>query len=803
MDNIKLYNNVPLYFELNKGQADEEIKFLARGKGCNIYLMKDEVVFVIKKGLNTENSVHKKDSVQYESKLLKMKFALPADNVKIEGVHKQQYKVNYFIGNNPENWHTETPTYSKVKYNNILPGVDVVYYGNGKQLEYDIIVSPGANPEEISMDFEGLDSINEDSEGNLILKIDEEEIKILKPKTYQKIKNKEQMVNCNYTIKDNAVGFKLGDYAKNNALVIDPIILAYSTYLGGSSIENGYSIAVDNQGNAYVAGGTESLDFPGTENNPLPGVNSFQPKFAGVRDAFVTKINAKGTELIYSSYLGGSRYDYALAIALDNAGYAYITGYTESDDFPGTGTRPIQGVNCFQPNHSIGVDAFVAKINPQGNGLVYSSYLGGSSADIGYGIAVDIQGNAYVTGSTSSTNFPGTRNNPIPGVASFQPDYGYSNDAFVSKINNIGTTLIYSSYLGGSSYDVGLCVVVDSEGSAYVTGAANSTDFPGTNGYFQPFNGGDNDAFVVKVKPDGTALIYSTYLGGAGREFGSAVAIDDQRNAYIAGYTSSTNFPGTRNNTIAGVNSFQPDYGGNFDAFVTKINSQGKSLIYSSYLGGSGSDIGYAIALDNSYNIYITGFTQSSDFPGSKNGFGVFQPDYTGTQDGFVTKINSSGTAIMYSSYLGGNGSDEGRGIALDSQGNIYIAGSTESTNFPGTKLSSIRSDASFQDSIKGATDTFVIKIAQATTLIVEKKVVNNSSVYPGDIVTFLITVKNTGLIPATNVDFSDAPNPNDGIEIINTSHGTISFDKKMVAGSLGTINSNASVTITITCKIL
>jgi len=504
---------------------------------------------------------------------------------------------------------------------------------------------------------------------------------------YQEIDGVRREIDGGYIRKGaKRVGFQLAAYDTTRSLVIDPV-LAYSTYLGGSGFDESHGIAVDAGGNAYVIGSTGSADFPTTSG-------AFQSTFAGGTtpspfDAFVTKLNPTGTGLVYSTYLGGSVSDEASSIAVDANGSAYLTGSTNSADFPTT-------AGAFQPNFASGTsDAFVTKLDHTGSAIVYSTYLGGSAAadsfDSGTGIAVDAAGNAHVTGYTTSTNFPTT-----PGA--FQPTASvpdrtfFTNppDAFVTKLNPTGSALVYSTYLSGSGHDLPFGIAVDGDGNAYVAGSTTSTNFPTTPGAFQstlapdPLFGHPQDAFVTKFDPAG-ALVYSTYLGGSGDDKGTAITVDPAGNAYVTGGTGSTDFP-----TTAGA--FQPAWGGGFDkTFVTKLNATGSTLVYSTYLGGGSGASSSGIAVDADGNAYIIGltflqcgrFSCFSDFPTT---LGAFQPSYGGgNSDAFVTKLNPAGSGLVYSSYLGGSSNDYGSGIALDASGNTYVTGATISSDFPTT----------------------------------------------------------------------------------------------------------------------
>jgi hypothetical protein len=539
----------------------------------------------------------------------------------VTGVDELTSQSNYLIGNNRQQWHTRIPHYRKVRYEKVYPGVDLVYYGRQSQLEYDFVVSPGADPRAIKLSFTGPLEVRLGAEGELLLNISDSEIRQIKPVIYQEVAGIRKEIAGGYRIDNQGdVSFEVGDYDVTRPLVIDPVLL-YSTYLGGTGDDLGLVIAVDMDGSTYVAGVTTSLNFPTTPA-------AFQPAFAGGdTDVFVTKLNRTGTELIYSTYLGGSGLEgtvSAVGLAVDKNGNAYVTGNTTSTDFP---TTP----GVFQPAFAGGpsdtpLDTFVTKLNHTGTALIYSTYLGGSDGfDVGFAIAADKEGNAYVTGATNSTNFPTTRD-------AFQPSFaGGFADTFVTKLNRKGTALLYSTYLGGSSsFDAGHDIAVDNAGNAYVFGPTGSADFPTTPGAFQPaFAGGSSDVFVTKLNRTGTALVYSTYLGGSGFDGSNGIAVDENGHAYAAGLTDSPNFPTT-------PDAFQPAFAGGGDVFVTKLNRSGTDLIYSTYLGGSGFDESNGIAVDKNGSAHVIGDTDSPDFPTTP---GTFQPAFAGSLDAFVAKI--------------------------------------------------------------------------------------------------------------------------------------------------------------------
>jgi hypothetical protein len=651
------YGKLPLSFEANQGQTDGRVMFLSRTSGYTLFLTGDEAVLAVNsRKTNADKAKVGSAALTPQSStaepkaggVLRMKLRNSNPAAKVTGANELPGKSNYFIGNDPKKWRSNVPEYAQVKYEGVYPGIDLVYYGNQQQLEYDFIVKPGANPHRIQFDVGGAKSISQEKDGDLVLKMGEGELRWHKPVVYQKKDGIRREIAAHYVVKQkNRVGFEVSDFDARRPLYIDPLL--YSTYLGGSSYDFGSAIAVDSSGNAYVTGRASSTNFP--TMNPL------QPAYGGGSgDAFVTEINAGGSALIYSTYLGGSADDVGSGIAVDSSGNAYVTGFTSSTNFP--------TMNPLQPANGGNYDAFVTEINPGGSALVYSTYLGGSSYDFGSAIAVDSAGDAYVTGYTYSTNFPTM--NPL------QPQNGGGTvDAFVTKINAGGSALVYSTYLGGSGEDQGSGVAVDSSGNAYVTGNTDSNNFPTMNP-LQKANGGDTDAFVAKIQPSGSALVYSTYLGGQGVDQGSGIAVDSSGNAYVTGFTSSTDFPT--------MNPLQPQNANIIDAFVTEINTGGSALVYSTYLGGKRDDLGYAIAVDSLGNAYVTGLTSSVDFPTMN----PLQPAYGGgSEDAFVTEISAGGSALIYSTYLGGSGDDVGYGIAVDSSGNAYVTGFTSSTNFP------------------------------------------------------------------------------------------------------------------------
>jgi len=686
----KAYGKLPLAFEPNQGQTNESVKFLARGNGYTFFLTPTEIVLGFHHqdhGFRQETSTQAEQGMESETPaVVSLKFVGANPDSPITGREPLPTKVNYFIGNDPSQWHSAVPTFGAVDYPALYPGIDLHYYGTQRQMEFDWIVAPGADPAQITLGIQGA-MVRLDIQGELRLEIPMGEVRLKKPVAYQRLNGIKQPVEVHYIVEEEGqktkkfieknepaptihVTLQVAAYERSNPLIIDPV-LTYSTYLGGSGNDESFGIAVDSSGNTYLTGITASPD--------LPLASALQGAFGGGSDdAFVTKLNAAGSALVYSTYLGGSLSDIGRDIAVDSAGNAYVTGETASTDFPLA--NALQG--AFGGNFT---DAFVAKLNPAGSALTYSTYLGGNNTDIGRGIVVDSAGNTYVTGEAASTDFPLA--NAIQGAING------TFDAFVAKLNAAGSALTYSTYLGGSSAESGDGIAVDVAGNAYVTGLTRSADFP-LNGAIQgTFGGGGNpdDAFVTKLNAAGSSLIYSTYLGGTSDDRGTDIAVDSSGNAYVMGDTESADFP------LA--SALQGAFGGGTDdAFVAKLNAAGSALTFSTYLGGSGIDLGAGIAVDSSGNAYVIGSTSSSDFPLAS----ATQGAIGGSFDIFVTKLNATGSALTFSTYLGGNGVDPGNGIAVDSSGNAYVTGRTNSTNFPTT---------SFQSTLGGGTDAFVTKI--------------------------------------------------------------------------------------------
>jgi hypothetical protein len=690
------YGNLPLLFEVNQGQAAPQVDFLSRGNGYTLSLTPAAALLDLGHGAAQDE--------------LRMQLVGANPLATVAGQDELATKTNYLIGSDPSQWRTNIANYGQVTYQNVYSGVNVVYYGNQGQLEYDFVVASGADPGAIKMSIQGAKGISLDAQGNLVMHTAGADVVEHAPVIYQEGGGVRRAVSGRFVLEGNdGVGFAVGAYDRSRPLIIDPV-LSYSTYLGGSGNDYGDGIAVDTAGNAYMVGGTTSANFPTTGGaSHLASV--------GRPDVFVAKLNASGTGLVYSTYLGGDYDDIGSGIAVDSAGNAYVTGNTNSDDFPTT-------ANAFQQtSYSGDFRTFVAKLNATGSALLYSTYLGGTVHEVGgekaYAIAVDGAGNAYVTGDTSSTTFP-TKNAFQPAHADYDPASIYEaayTDAFVTKLNATGTALVYSTFLGGTGDDSGHAIAVDSAGNAYVTGTTSATyptdpsqgilAFPTTLGAFQTSTAGQNGVpFVTELNATGTALVYSTFLSGAtsAGDSGNGIAVDAAGNAYVTGSTQASDFP-----TTSGA--LQPSWGGISDAFVTKLNASGSALVYSTYLGGSASDGGSGIAVDGLGNAYIVGNTVSGNFPTVN----ALQPVSGGDYDAFVATVNAAGSALLDSTYLGGRCGDGGNGVAVDAAGNAYVVGTTSwsatssTNNFPTTP-------GTVQGMSGGGSDAFVAKMSLAAS---------------------------------------------------------------------------------------
>lgn len=667
---------LPISFEENHGQVDSQVRYLAHAGHGTIYFSPAETVLAL-----MSHDSQKKLGLS----ILRLKWIGANSRPQIVAEHPLTGRINYLIGHNPSQWHTDIPTYARVRYRDLFPGVDAVFYGNEGEIEYDMVLAPGVDPGRIRFTPEGARSMRLARNGDLVLALENGRVLQRRPRVYQENNGVRHLLAAHYLIdQDKTVSYEIAGLDRKLPLVIDPT-LSYSTYIGSDTSDTVTSVAVDQFGDAYATGSTV-FGFP--TKNPT------QQNQLGM-DAFVTKFSSNGGSLIYSTILGGSAADSGNAIAIDRFGNAYVAGETESTDFP---TTP----GAFQ---SLGADAdngFITKLSPSGSSLVYSLLLGGGDSDSIRGLALDTQHRVYVTGFTCSTNFP--VKNAFQPVTNSQNCADGGGDAFVTRVNATGTDLDYSTYLDGTFSSIGNGIAVDSAFQAYVAGATASPDFPTTPGAFQttlrakvitgfPHDTHQDNAFVTKFSADGSSLVYSSFLGGTANDVGTAIALDPDGRASVAGNASSPDFPITSA-------AFQKTIHGSNDAFVTKFQLSGGGLFYSTFLGGSGSDGANSIAVDSFGRAYVAGGTSSTDFPV----LNAIQSHLAGGQDAFVTKLSATGNALFFSTYLGGAAADVANSIRLDSSANAFIGGATDSTNFPTTP-------GAFSRTKKQGTDGWVAKI--------------------------------------------------------------------------------------------
>jgi hypothetical protein len=718
--------NLPLRFEPVRGQASAEPSYVTRGSGYAIGLTARGARFRwTRADAPQEGARHEqRTGGAAASGYVQIEFVGGNPHAAAAAGDTLPGTTNYLLGNDPKQWRTDVPSYARLRYEAIYPGIDLVYYGKGQELEHDWIVAPGADPRSIKLAFDGADAVTIDSAGDLVLRADENRVRLRKPVVYQSLRGTRREVAGSYVLDDrNRVSFDVGSYDPAEPLVIDPI-LSFATYLGGSATEDSFpdlvggSIAVDDFGSIYVTGMTGSGDFP--------IANALQPRHSGSDDVFVVKLNPSGTSVIYSTFIGGKLRDLGRTIKVDAFGNVYVVGITFSPDFPTS--------NSLKPALGGEVDAFVFKLNPRGSGFVFSTLIGGSAFDVGFALSIDDLGEIYVGGRTQSIDFPL--------VNAVQTERRGASDAWVAKLNRDGSAMTFSTYFGGEGDDWCFSLAVDSSHQIYFTGQTNSSTLT-TKAANQPEYGGALDAYVAKLDPERSTLVYSTYLGGTGDDRANSICLDTSGNAYITGYTHSADFPISNG-------AYQPKYGGAGDAFVTELDSLGGALLYSTYLGGSGTENvivsdppeppansaqGFGnISIDKTGNIYVSGATASKDFPLVE----ALQSTNSGLFDVFITKWTPTMGKVVFSTYFGGFGNDTGNSTT-DPAGNIYVTGYTSSADLPITLSAPQRAFAGFGDS-------FVAKFKEADLEPQLSATLNQTEYKSGDSVTIQeLLIKHTG----------------------------------------------------------
>ena len=792
---VAAFSRLPLMFEPNAGQAnpgqsDSSAEFLARGAGYSILLDRDSAVIGLQRGKASTG----------QSGWLRMKLAGASASARVTGTDLLPGKTNYFIGNDPAQWHKNVSQFARVRYENIYPGINLLFYGNQGRLEYDFQVAPGADPSQAELEFDG--SKLELADGDVIAKTGSASVRLEAPRVYQQIGGRQEPIQGRFVMRAaNRVGFEIGVYDHSRELIIDPV-LTYSTYFGGSGDESSPSVAVDSTGNIYLAGSTTSSNLPVT-------AGSYQGTLHGAQNIFILKLNplAATTGIESLTYLGGSGTDSSVGIAVDGGGNAYVAGTTSSTDFPTTPTT------AYQSNPKAGSNGtshvFVSVLNATLSTLKYSSYLSGNHTDIASGMAIDNKGNLFVTGTTTSTDTGGVTVGdqfPASGPPQAEPFQNFSratNQFFVTKVNTVASgigSIAYSTYFGGGTPTGGTAqgggIAVDSTGNIYFTGTTNfiytgsspTTDFPILNAYQPCLDAAppathttpdtctntsvtNTDAFIAKLKPSaapGSQLVWSTYFGGGQTDSGTGIALDSgAANVYITGTTNSPditqpstlapfqkclNVPPNPNNPTSCPAPTAPT-----DAYVARLNnpaSGNMALTYFSYLGGTADEAGLGIAVDTANGALLTGWTQSADLPIFPTA-GVIQGTLKGSQDAFFARINTTTVTGQnnlgaYVTYFGGSAVDRGTSITLDTNLNTYLAGDTTSSD--------LQTQAPLQANLNGPSDAFVVKLGTSADLCITctAPTVSPAVVSAGSQVTFTYTITNVGPDLATNIQFTD-----------------------------------------------
>ena len=778
----------PMQFEPNRGQTDPEVQFMARGLGYTVFLTPSEAVLVLpadEPTLDAHSTVEKTPNKPKPTQVVKLQVLQANPSPMIRGVDETPTTINRLIGPDPAQWQTQVPVYAQVQYDAIYPGIDLLYYGNQQQLEYDFIVQPGADPSAITLGIQGVDHATLEKDGDLLLSLPSGTLRLQKPVLSQTVNGKKTAIPGNFLLlkRDSIesetppiqVAIAVGDYDPTLPLIIDPLV-NYASAFGGEGQDIGEAIAVDNVGHGYIVGTTNSFTFPVT-------ADAFQDSAIGQdQDVFVTKFDTETSEILFSTYIGGEGDDRATGVAVDDQGIPYVTGETTSLTFP---TQ-----NPLQETLQGPSDTFVLKLATDGSSLLYSTYLGGSGSDHANSIVVNAEGHASLTGTTGSSNFPTI--NAIDATLG-HGEASPQSDVFVSTLNSQGTALTFSTYLGGAGADIGHSLTLDAEDALYLTGeTTEGTGFPVTEGAFQStYGGGATDAFIAKINPvlaGPAALQYASYLGGSGKEVGLDLLVDKQQQTFITGWTTGrgqapvvvapnpaqapktpTNTLGRRNSSPIAVspargvrslmrdliqqqpapapssapatpltsptplpefpvtpNAYDPTFNGEKDAFLAQVNAAASGqdgLVYATYMGGSQTDTGTAIGLDSLGRLCIAGTTNSSDYP-VQNPLAK-QGSLSGGTDAFVTKFQPEPSALLFSSFLGGSGTETITGMHLDANNNAYLTGQTRSTDFPLL----IPLD---NTTLTGEPQAFVLKIQDPADLTVRLSLPPNSPLQVG-----------------------------------------------------------------------
>ncbi len=790
------YGKLPLSFEANVGQTDPQVKFLAHGSGYSLFLTSGQMVLSLRASSITKPDANAEPAnpatrqkprptspIASTNAVIRINMVAANPAPKATGEDLQPGKVNYFIGKDPSKWQRNVPLYRQVRYENVYPGIDVVYYGNQSRVEHDFVVNPGADPSKIQLDVQGADRLSVASNGDLILHKSTDEVRLQAPVVYQPFHGLKVSVDGQYKIQNSTrVSFALGQYDKTLPLVIDPV-LVYGTFLGGLADDQAVGIAVDSDGSAYVAGSTQSTNFPlASQNGPMPSGQSL----------FVAKLDVSGSSLVYADYIGGTSYNQAAAMALDTSNQVFVTGYTSSGDFP--------VVNALQSESAGGNEGFIAQVSADGSSLVYSTYLGGNSDDYPQSIALDPDGNIYVAGYTYSQNYPTVKAFQSSAQPNQQEQYGFYG--FVSKLAADGSALAYSTYLGGNTVVVQNCyygpcwpspynyingIAVDGSGSAYVAGTTNTYNFPVTEGAYQISNATTGDqqvAFIGKFDAAGNQ-VYATYLNAGENAYWTGVngiSVDSQGAAYVIGQT----YPWGQTFPITETHLCDPSESSCTYGYIFKLDPTGAFPVYSTFLAANVDVNPQSLTLDANGDVFVLSSSGGGDPEFLVNPI----ENFTNQADLFIQEIDPTGGSVLFSTWLGGYGYDQPGGIALDSTGAIYVTGYTSSTDFP-------VSAAALQNTLGGNADVFVSKIGPAVqpAVALSPSLIQFSIRPVGSVSqpnTSLLRNMGSGPLSITNLtitgDFAETDNCGTGVAAAGSCTFTVTFNPTQPGPRYGSI---------------
>lgn len=801
---------LPLSFEPNLGQFDPEISFQVRGGGCAIALSPTRATFIWgERQWPQENSSGRRHLPPAAASRV-MQLDLVGARSAADGTGEGQLPgiVNYLLGNDAAAWKTGIPTYERARFREVYPGIDLVYYGNQSQLEYDFVVAAGARPDQISLRFSGADAVSVEASGELALKIGDRQIRWRVPVAYQEINGIRSPVSAAYRkLSEDHVGFVLGEYDVARPLVIDPL-LVYSTYLGGNDLDALTALAVDGWGNTYLAGATYSTNFP--------VFRAYRTNAYAYADGFVSKLNSNATALVFSTYFGGGSNDWVNAIAVDSSSNVFVAGFTDSLNFP---LR-----NAFQSTAGNFGDAFLTRFGPFGSNLVYSTYYGDSSGSQGFyeeafGVAVNNSGGAWIAGVTESGSAFNSK-------APIQNGFGGGFlDGMVARFDTTQSgngSLVWGTWLGGNYSELAYAVAVDTNDNCYVTGVMREeTDdfgvpltptFPIANAFQPNYGGGFNDAFVTKINNSANpSIVFSTYLGGSSEDAGYGVAVDAAGQVHVAGETSSEDFP-----IVNGHQSSQGDSGFFSDAFVAKFNAAGSGLQYSTYYGGNRADGGRSIQVDRFGSIYLVGYTESPNLSITPDAVDSGLNGVVGVDaDLFVAKFNPSvpgPSGLVFGTYFGGSEREAnsgfydfyslfspanlGIGLGIDTNLNMYIASDTTSTNLL------LTGGVAYRTNSAGAGDAFAAKLTSPVDISVGLTVSTNLITVGSNLV-YTLYVNNNGLGNFTNVIVTSTLPPNLQLISVTNAIGTVSNTGSLVTFAFGNLTNNAARIATLVAKTL